>query len=152
MDIVKRYPFTIQSKTGSLNFAIANFFPHGPASGHSPDVSVVVGILRFFQFADHVVQPGFYFGISCRCIHVCKCRQVMSSYMPVEAGIFPIWIIFSFRCESGFTQIRSQQTIGTEFEQVLHIHFFGMPERTLGKTNILGTEVRNFLIRLCKNS
>ena len=149
VDVVERHPTVVQAERIGPDIAVLDFRPHLPASGHTAQITVARRVLATLHLGKHVVQPTLDFRIARGGIHVGKGGKIMPADMPVQSRVLPIGIVLGLRRQSGTFQIRSQQTVGVDSQQIADVQVFRMLERTLCQSHAAHRESFHLHRDLC---
>ena len=136
MNIIKRYPRTIIGP----EVTFLEVTPHTVAARHTAYIALAprrvvlgVGIGTSLQLADEIVHTLATLLAACGRIDGHR-RQIVAAYMSVET--VPVRIGLALGGESGFLQIRCQQTVAIVLKEHLDVQVAGLLQGTVKQGDI----------------
>ena len=125
VDVVPRHP----GAAYHVKVALLDLCPETLAVGDTSYVAVAVGILRTFEFREHILETIVAFLVACSGVMYCQGGYVVASDVAVKA--FPVREVRSLGFKARFLEERGKEPVHVIFQQDLGVKVQGVPERSV---------------------
>ena len=134
VQVIPRHPFAVHCLDPSSRDGLPQF----ATAGNTADIAVARSFLATLQFRNHVVQPTAQFTIGRirpRGDHRRERGKIVPASVPGETAAFPITVRFCLRLQSRFTQIRREETIRLQRQQIRSVGLHRIGKGTLQQSH-----------------